>query len=225
MCHIWPVKMIPWSKTILLLFSFCIVSSSSAESCFSSLTQQDCAAGQVLTSQTDFCPTCTGGGGLRDLCTVNPCAPGLACPGNRCDYAKPDNCWFTRHVPSIVTLRPTCTLNGKYAAVQCKGDRVTGRCFCSSEDGEKIFGWEWWKNAAKMTCACSRWRHKLEQSGRVDAFMHCEANGNYESLQCTTKVCWCADPETGRLQNGTTIVPASWWTRLPCCKSDKREVS
>lgn len=43
-------------------------------------------------------------------------------------------------------------MDGSFSAKQCKGGKVAGRCFCHNEQGERIFGFDWWKNADNMTC-------------------------------------------------------------------------
>lgn len=30
------------------------------------------------------------------------------------------------------------------------------RCFCYAETGDKLFGWDWWKNSKDMTCGKSQ---------------------------------------------------------------------
>lgn len=194
----------------------------SEEACLTTLTQSSCASGEVLVEKIGLggvCPGCKGGLGYNVQCRDNPipCAPGLNCMASRCGYDM-STCWHTFHLNVRITVRPICNPDGSYAAIQCKGDQITGRCFCNNEDGERIFGWDWWRNSAQMTCACSRWRHKLEKKGVSGAFLRCSQNGNYEELQCTTKVCWCADPMTGQLQNQTRMVPREWWFTLECCK-------
>lgn len=92
------------------------------------------------------------------------------------------------------------------------------RCFCYAETGERIFGWSWWRDADKMTCACSRKRFKEEKSGRFDVTLHCLENGNFERLQCDSGICWCSDEMYGYIEEGTFAVPESLWTFLPCCK-------
>lgn len=69
----------------------------------------------------------------------------------------------------------------------------------------------------KIETACSRQRYKLESEGKVST-LHCTRNGNYESLQCDSGICWCADKKTGEIVNGTRAVPQSMWTHLSCCK-------
>lgn len=50
---------------------------------------------------------------------------------------------------------------------------------------------------------------------------HCQPNGNFESLQCTDGICWCADEKMGHVLPGTRAVPEHLWTYLPCCKRNK----
>ncbi|GAB0090429.1 Thyroglobulin type-1 domain-containing protein [Sergentomyia squamirostris] len=158
--------------------------------------------------------------GLDDDCNVNNnviCVPGLRCSVDfKCELDK-SSCFYTRHLDREQFRQlPTCNEDGTFAAKQCKGDRSTGRCFCYSEDGDRIFGWEWWRNSEEMTCACSRKRHQMEQEGRNDVTLHCQQNGNYEELQCDSGTCWCADPATGFIEKDTIAVPEHLWTLLPC---------
>ncbi|KAG6451433.1 hypothetical protein O3G_MSEX007164 [Manduca sexta] len=90
----------------------------------------------------------------------------------------------------------------------------TGRCFCSDENGRRIFGQMWRNDASEMTCACSRKRAELEKSGRMTVSLHCTANGDYERLQCDDGICWCADPKTG--QPTVTPVMEEDMKHLPC---------
>uniref|UniRef100_A0A336MXI8 CSON006425 protein n=1 Tax=Culicoides sonorensis TaxID=179676 RepID=A0A336MXI8_CULSO len=192
--------------------------------CFSPQTQNDCLKNEMLVEGAGLmgvCPACVGGLSKGKNCETESCAPGLICKKRTASspktcLAETSGCFRTRHISDSITLLPFCDPDDSFAAVQCKGDKVTGRCFCSTDEGVKIFGWDWWRNADEMTCACSRWRHKLEEDGYSGAFLHCEQNGNYEELQCTTKFCWCADPKTGALKTGTRIVPKALWKHLPC---------
>uniref|UniRef100_A0A1B0DE61 Thyroglobulin type-1 domain-containing protein n=1 Tax=Phlebotomus papatasi TaxID=29031 RepID=A0A1B0DE61_PHLPP len=160
--------------------------------------------------------------GLGDDCHNNAvppviCDPGLLCEDFVCVLDK-KSCLFTHHLDQeLFGQLPTCNPDdGTFAAKQCKGDFITGRCFCYSEVGERIFGWDWWRNAEEMTCACSRKRHSLEKAGRHDVTLHCQQNGNYEELQCDEGACWCADPATGFIIEDTIAVPHHLWTLLPC---------
>lgn len=131
-------------------------------------------------------------------------------------YSK-STCAFTYHLnPANYPILPQCDIDGKFLATQCFGDKVVGggRCFCYSETGDRIFGWAWRKDAENMTCACSRQMHKSNE----ELTLHCDDLGNYEPLQCTDGVCWCADNQSGELQHGTKLVPESMFNILPCCK-------
>ncbi|CAH0694248.1 unnamed protein product [Spodoptera exigua] len=111
-----------------------------------------------------------------------------------------------------------CLPDGRYAPVQCKGDRFTGRCFCSDPKGRRIFGQMWRDQAQNMTCACSRRRAELEAEGKV-VTLHCSANGDYEQLQCNSGMCWCAQARDG--QPIVTPVHEEDMERLPCyCARD-----
>lgn len=118
---------------------------------------------------------------------------------------------------------PTCDEDGSFAAAQCKGDRSSGRCFCYSKTGQRIFGWDWWRNVPQpdddMTCRCSRRRHELETvDGHLNVTLHCRANGDFEPLQCDSGVCWCAREKTGEILTDTFAVPEELWKLLPCCE-------
>ncbi|KAL1403270.1 hypothetical protein pipiens_005746 [Culex pipiens pipiens] len=192
--------------------------------CISSLRQSDCAPGEVLISGASLdgcCPGCRGGQGYMQVCNVNVpnrrCAPGLKCD-RKCLYDQ-TTCLHTIHMKEEEEWAgwyPRCNVDGTYASRQCRGDRLSGRCFCYSEDGRRLFGWDWYKNAATMTCACSRRRAKLEAEGRTTVTLHCTQNGNFEELQCDSGVCWCADEYGGDPLIGTTVVHDGLWKLLPC---------
>lgn len=191
--------------------------------CTSSLTQSDCAKGEVLVANSvlDCCPGCDGDGiKICDECkTDEDCAVGLYCESaTRCAFDK-KSCYHLAHMNPKTELlwKPECYPTGAYKEKQCRGDKTFGRCFCFSETGKKVFGWDWRYNEEEMTCACSRHRSKLEASGRIST-LHCQQNGNYEALQCDSGVCFCVETKTGRLQAGTKVLPDNLWTKLPCCK-------
>lgn len=146
------------------------------------------------------------------------------------------SCFHTMHFDDTIGWKPTCEIDGSFAAKQCRGDKLTGRfvclqfddcatlampftfrCLCFAETGERIFGWEWWRNSDDVTCACSRQRHMAELSGRLDVTLHCLPNGNFEQLQCDSGICWCADELDGHIMEKTFAVPEALWTYLPCC--------
>lgn len=70
--------------------------------------------------------------------------------------------------------------------------------------------------------ACSRHRNALERTKRNDVTLHCDSMGNYESLQCDSGSCWCAEPKTGEVLD--TVVPESMMKLLPCCKIDSSQI-
>lgn len=158
------------------------------------------------------------------MCNTNlaSCAPGLKCQVPTC-VLDTTQCRHVDHLTfpdNAIKWVPECDNDGiTYAAKQCKGDRATGRCFCFSETGQRVHGWDWWRDADDMTCACSRRRSQLEEAGRNDVSFHCAANGDYEEMQCDSGICWCAEPGTGRIQAGTIAVPEPLWDMLPCCES------
>lgn len=134
------------------------------------------------------------------------------------------SCLHTMHFDDLVSWKPNCEIDGSYASKSCRGDKLTGRCFCVGETGERIFGWDWWRNADDMTCSCSRQRHRAEMSGRLDVTLHCLPNGGFEELQCDMEICWCADENDGHILKGTMAVPKALWTYLPCCERHKNEM-
>ncbi|CAH2237898.1 jg16701 [Pararge aegeria aegeria] len=167
-----------------------------AEICVTDLSQADCGAGFVVVPNATIfgcCPACRlddGTGGGED--------------GNENDPGPTEGC------------RPpaNCLPDGRYAPVQCKGDVFTGRCFCSDENGNRIFGQMWRSEANEMSCACSRKRHELETKHGKLSTLHCTSNGDYEKLQCDEGMCWCVETKTG--QPITPPVQEVDMRRLPC---------
>ena len=47
--------------------------------------------------------------------------------------------------------------------------------------------------------------------------MHCQADGNYDPLQCDGGRCWCADERTGRAMTNVVVEPLA--ALLPCFSS------
>ncbi|XP_028177990.1 uncharacterized protein LOC114365583 [Ostrinia furnacalis] len=162
-----------------------------AQKCVTDLSQENCSAFEVLTQNSvvfGCCPSCQ--------MSTNPGNPE---PETGC------------------TAPSNCLPNGLYAPVQCKGDMFTGRCFCSDEKGNRIFGQMWRTDASEMTCACSRHRAQLEVTVNRGVTLHCTANGDYEPLQCDDGVCWCAQPKTGQPTAGP--VQETDMRNLPCYSS------
>ncbi|XP_063919578.1 uncharacterized protein LOC135134721 [Zophobas morio] len=130
---------------------------------------------------------------------------------------------FTQCNKPLVYNPTSCTKEGKFGPIQCKGERTTGRCFCFDEDGNRLFGQQWWAQAENMTCACSRRKAEMlvEDSENYVFFnsLHCNSMGNYEPLQCdvVSEQCWCADEQTGDLTS--PVVPQVAVSKLPCYNS------
>ncbi|RVE54094.1 hypothetical protein evm_001217 [Chilo suppressalis] len=122
-------------------------------------------------------------------------------------------------IPPTTGCNPpaNCLPDGTYGPVQCKGDTFTGRCFCSNENGTRIFGQMWRADASQMTCACSRRRAELEATEKRSVTLHCTRTGDYEPLQCDNGMCWCAEPRTGQPTAGP--VPEADMRQLPCYRS------
>ncbi|XP_063985399.1 uncharacterized protein LOC135166769 [Diachasmimorpha longicaudata] len=157
---------------------------------------------------TQDCPEFVG---LGSSCICSKCYPGLECSTSKiCTQVTCNSNEWTN-----LPWRPSCEADGTFSAKQCKGDEATGRCFCYSPKGERIFGWSWWKDAENMTCACSRRRAELRAT-RPDLSLHCTENGNYDELQCDNGLCWCTNPRTG--QPLERIFPESMMKYLTCYK-------
>jgi len=63
-----------------------------------------------------------------------------------CDYKR------TLGLSNQLHWTPNCELDGTYSAKQCKGSVHDGVCFCADDNGERIFGREFWINAENQTC-------------------------------------------------------------------------
>ncbi|CAG9804770.1 unnamed protein product [Chironomus riparius] len=197
--------------------------------CSKNLQPQDCPSGRYLDvnmGSGKCCHGCKSGyewgsSGCSRTVSRRFCAPGLVCDQDSYCILKRNSCLHTMHLDNMIGWKPSCEIDGSYSAKQCRGDNRTGRCFCYSETGEKIFGWDWWKDSDKMSCACSRQRFYAEMNGRIDVTLHCLDNGNYERLQCDSGICWCADEITGYIEIETVAVPDSLWTFLPCYNSSE----
>ncbi|XP_050351890.1 uncharacterized protein LOC126774413 isoform X1 [Nymphalis io] len=165
-----------------------------AQVCVNDLSQAECGAGLVLTQNFNIFGCCPG-------CKL---ASEDGNNNNNTDVTPAESC----RPPS------TCLPDGRYAPVQCKGDLFVGRCFCSDDEGNRIFGQMWRRDASEMTCACSRRRHELEKSRNKMSTLHCTSTGDYEPLQCDDGMCWCANPKTG--QPTVAPLPESDMSMLPC---------
>ncbi|KAL1513983.1 hypothetical protein ABEB36_003314 [Hypothenemus hampei] len=111
-------------------------------------------------------------------------------------------------------FKPSCSNDGSWQAKQCKGG-LYGRCMCFDPSGKRIFGEAPFSEASSMTCACSRRKAELETKNKI-VTLHCDAQGNFEPLQCdkVSKQCWCVEPATG--DPTSTVVPEKAIESLPC---------
>ncbi len=80
------------------------------------------------------------------------------------------------------------------------------RKFCVDPLGNRIFGddksAENEANQNEMNCKCSRKSWELNQAAnrrKNDVTLHCQANGNFEELQCDQGRCWCVNPLSGHV--------------------------
>lgn len=98
-----------------------------------------------------------------------------------------EKCSYTYHLPDL-EHRPHCESDGTFAAKQCKGDMIYGRysshlklfmnretnkkmphgvifrCFCYSETGKRIFGWDWRNNDADNNMTCGERGIRMQNS-------------------------------------------------------------
>ncbi|CAH1384568.1 hypothetical protein MTP99_011270 [Tenebrio molitor] len=126
--------------------------------------------------------------------------------------------WGNTTYKDIIS-KPTCAKDGKFGPKQCKGDRRTGRCFCFSAEGKRVFGQQWWSKADNMTCACSRRKADMNDESIYFNSLHCNSMGNYETLQCdfVSEQCWCVEEMTGELTS--PVVPEKAKFKLACYNS------
>ncbi|PSN41091.1 hypothetical protein C0J52_10608 [Blattella germanica] len=184
--------------------------------------QTSCAEDSVLCEEDETitacfsCPVCHQYLEAYGNCTEFPnlqCVPGYEC--NKTDECTPIPGTCPEEMEkSCVSLRPEC-IGEQYAPRWCKGQKPTGRCFCVSKTGTRIFGENQWQKAENMTCACSRRVEALkEEQNRKDVTLHCTQEGNYEELQCDDGLCWCSDEKTGLPTS--RILPESMMKMLYC---------
>ncbi|CAB3388066.1 Hypothetical predicted protein [Cloeon dipterum] len=207
----------------LLIFSLAVLGAVTAQNDFPScsgfvgcLGEPECGPYPNLLrpnrTVNNCCPSCVDHVVLGNDCDPEECLPGLDCKNGKCALPATGTCQSYEHRDLL--WKPKCELDGKFSAVQCKGERLSGRCYCYSEDGRRIFGQQWWSKAENMTCGCSRKIEALKQQGRVDVTIHCTEDGNFDTLQCDSGVCWCADNITG--QTLGEVVPEPMMQMLPC---------
>ncbi|UXI21922.1 Homeobox protein GBX-1 [Sarcoptes scabiei] len=96
-----------------------------------------------------------------------------------------------------------CDLDGSYSPVQCENDK----CYCVDKSGRKYPKTSVDRNddyfARTQQCTCVRNQDLIRQITKRDKITeifskyHCDQNGNYLPLQCSTTECYCVDPITG----------------------------
>nr|CAD7459120.1 unnamed protein product [Timema tahoe] len=178
--------------------SSCPASECGGVLCFNDVTQVDCDA--LTGGSTDFyyrlqpngsvcgcCPGCVKFMRNGIACDdINKCGPGLVCKANKCELDK-TSCLYYEHDNTTNTMWiPSCDKDGYFSAKQCKGEKLTG----------------------------SRHISELQALGRKNVTLHCDSEGNYESLQCDSSLCWCANSQTG--EPYTRLVPEKLIKILPC---------
>ncbi|XP_059470454.1 uncharacterized protein LOC132193659 [Neocloeon triangulifer] len=204
------------SSSLVLFFSSLVVTQNTNCNSWGCLGEPVCEEGTILTPNVTLgncCPGCVAYVDLNGNCANGAkCKPGLECLNGKCRVAAKGTCESYKFRDFLWV--PKCEPDGSFSAVQCKGERLTGRCFCYSELGKRLFGQQWWSKAENMTCACSRKIEELKKKGRVDVTLHCTSDGNFDTLQCDSGICWCADEKTG-LTLGE-VVPQPMIELLPC---------
>ncbi|CAG9835318.1 unnamed protein product [Diabrotica balteata] len=214
----------------------CIALQTSTDSYFYAVDTKTCLPGCQMYADSGYlrknCP-CPPAYMCAKRCSASNAAVKVTCkvdadcstfPWSRCqDTCVPDlNSCMAYHTNTsdfrynkftALKFKPACQDDGYWKAKQCKGG-VSGRCMCFDKHGKRLFGEAKHSKSADMTCACSRRKAELLESGRDYVSLHCNSLGNYEKLQCDSGLCWCAEEKTGDLVS--TIVPEKAMNKLPC---------
>ena len=61
---------------------------------------------------------------------------------------------------------------------------------------------------------------RLDLRTRSDITMHCQADGNFDSLQCDVERCWCVDERTGKARTNVVVKPLAGL--LPCYSATQK---
>ncbi|KAM5158174.1 thyroglobulin [Mantella aurantiaca] len=99
---------------------------------------------------------------------------------------------------------PTCTKEGRYEEVQCG----QSECWCVDDKGREVPGSRTSDKKPKCPSKCEKEREsqillRKSQPAGSDLFIPaCDQNGNYRTVQCAGKHCFCVDLE-GRTIQGT----------------------
>lgn len=106
--------------------------------------------------------------------------------------------------------KPNCDEYGRYAGRQCSPGST---CYCVNAHGERLFGEAPVTEKDTMDCACASYWEDTESRG-LNMGLRCLPNGNFDTLQCADKMCYCFDPETGTISFGP--FPDFMMTDLEC---------
>ncbi|XP_072269327.1 thyroglobulin-like, partial [Pyxicephalus adspersus] len=99
---------------------------------------------------------------------------------------------------------PTCTQEGRYEEIQCG----QSECWCVDDQGREVPGSRTSDKKPKCPSKCEKEREaqillRKSQPAGSDLFIPaCDQNGNYRTVQCAGKHCFCVDLE-GRTIEGT----------------------
>ncbi|KAM4026760.1 thyroglobulin [Anomaloglossus baeobatrachus] len=111
---------------------------------------------------------------------------------------------------------PTCTKDGRYEEVQCG----RSECWCVDEQGHEIQGTKT-KGQPKCSSKCLRERktqidfQRSQPAGSEVYIPACDQNGNYLTVQCAGRHCFCVDlegkniPGTQKLSGENIQCPSS----------------
>jgi len=79
-------------------------------------------------------------------------------------------------------LEPLCDFEGGFAPRQCS---PSSTCYCTDEDGNRLFGEDIYTNKEDMDCECARhWSKNGEIEMGLTQGLRCLPNGNIDPLQC-----------------------------------------
>ncbi|RWS21872.1 uncharacterized protein B4U80_14091 [Leptotrombidium deliense] len=107
-----------------------------------------------------------------------------------------------RYADRFTIPLPQCDLiSGNYKPKQCIGSI----CFCVNvETGKRLFGHSERVASDKLGCRCTQTFNQLlsDYREKLDFFSdihpHCDSLGNFQRLQCSRNICFCADEYTGK---------------------------
>ncbi|KAF2352983.1 Thyroglobulin type-1 [Trinorchestia longiramus] len=104
------------------------------------------------------------------------------------------------------SLKPNCSLDGYYAAVQA---REGGLSYCSDPLGNMIEDFEFATAVAShVTCNCARRRYLLKQAGLIAYLPTCCTNGNFEPIQTRGLYSYCVDLNGNQVDEAVSFIEA-----------------